>query len=540
MRDNNFWSNADRIEIEYDYIGVFDPITSRKNIFTATPHTAAAKDSIVSFGTDMAADLKECKVHFLPKQDLHGYDKPWIGGTGKNILDVSNKKNGYYLKDTGEETANANFGYTTSYTPVTPNATYTLSRNVGNHGAAYSDIYCYDENKNFIRRLGAFYTNTLPHTFTVPEDTYYVNIQYFINDKYLQNTQLELGSTATAYEPYSNICPIEGWDEITVWKNIGEDIYTYDVIPANTSKVSVVKINDNSFRVYTTSKVAYPSSKQYSSSLNLVIGKKYLIDCDINFNLLEDGHVCSWGFRGSNNSYITGGTRIANITKSGHYSFSFIFGNKTQQYYLSLCDVTNDNTCNFDATVSNLKIYEVEEFAITFPQTIYGGYVDLVKGEVVEEYARVVGWTQYKQNNGFIAYRADTSNYKNNNWLCNMIGERGSFNTSNMTKNIIQDARVGIYNYLALDETENINDLVVVLPLVTPNIYSLTPQQITTLRGANTIWSNSNDDTEIKYWKHGDDAYQHVPSSPITSNDNFIIVTDDGYAIGEEDDFIVY
>ena len=70
--------------------------------------------------------------------------------------------------------------------------------------------------------------------------------------------------------------------------------------------------------------------------------------------------------------------------------------------------------------------------------------------------------------------------------------------------------------------------------------HPLTPQIIQTLKGANTVLSNSNGDTEVTYWKHSNDAYQYIPAETIASNDNFIVVTDDGYAIGNEQDFITY
>ena len=77
--------------------------------------------------------------------------------------------------------------------------------------------------------------------------------------------------------------------------------------------------------------------------------------------------------------------------------------------------------------------------------------------------------------------------------------------------------------------------------LATPVTYPITAQNISTLRGANTIYSNSNDVTEITYFKHGDDAYTHIPvSNALSSNDNFILVTDDGYVIGDSNDYIVY
>lgn len=101
---------------------------------------------------------------------------------------------------------------------------------------------------------------------------------------------------------------------------------------------------------------------------------------------------------------------------------------------------------------------------------------------------------------------------------------------------IINDSRYTTKDDFVANLTGNI-----AYKLKTPQLVTtLEPQVIRTLQGVNNIWSNANGNLEIAYWKHGDDSYQHVPSSPITSNDNFIIVTDDGYAIGEEDDFIVY
>ena len=42
------------------------------------------------------------------------------------------------------------------------------------------------------------------------------------------------------------------------------------------------------------------------------------------------------------------------------------------------------------STATQYEPYQGQSLTIPFPQTIYGGYVDLVKGEVVEEWARVV------------------------------------------------------------------------------------------------------------------------------------------------------
>lgn len=42
----------------------------------------------------------------------------------------------------------------------------------------------------------------------------------------------------------------------------------------------------------------------------------------------------------------------------------------------------------------------------------------------------------------------------------------------------------------------------IVYPLLNPIEYQLTPQQLLTLKGTNNIWSNSNGQTEVKFWTH--------------------------------------
>ena len=180
-----------------------------------------------------------------------------------------------------------------------------------------------------------------------------------------------------------NVRPITGWDGVTVSHSISDDIYVYNV--TSVGNTYLTKINNNSFRLYTKAKVEYPSSKQLSTSLGFVSGKKYRIEFDISVATLSEGHHINFGFRNNGNTFQTG--YLVRCDTDGHYAFEFTFTNTTNLNYLSLCQVVS-GTGYFDATISNLKIYEIESLTIPFPQTIYGGYVDLVKGEVVEEWVK--------------------------------------------------------------------------------------------------------------------------------------------------------
>lgn len=165
--------------------------------------------------------------------------------------------------------------------------------------------------------------------------------------------------------------------------------------------------------------------------------------------------------------------------------------------------------CEGSDVPSEYEPYTGNEITFTFPSTVgdngvvYGGYVDLVNGEVVAEWYKVPtsAFVKYRQNNGYIAYRYEAPDYASGiPWLCNLIGEYGSFSTSNMTKNIIQSSRVGGKIYLALDETVDINTLQIVFPLEEPIHYPIPSRILTTLRGNNVMWSDANGDLTVKYW----------------------------------------
>lgn len=65
---NNFWSNADYVEIEYDLIETEDIQKCRKKIILNQPQLKTISDKIVSFNTDMVAPMKNCKIYFKPIQ----------------------------------------------------------------------------------------------------------------------------------------------------------------------------------------------------------------------------------------------------------------------------------------------------------------------------------------------------------------------------------------------------------------------------------------------------------------------------------------
>ena len=163
----------------------------------------SASGAIASFvdGADNIP-LKSLTVNIDPVQNLHGYDSPWAGGAGKNLLDPT------LLKDQA--------GWNVIPIKVKPSTKYTCSTtdrpiNVG--------LYIYFNNTG-AQGGGSATQVTVEHpvTLTSTEDGYvYVTQRNSGTDSFANyHWQIEEGESATAYAPYENICPISGWTEVNV------------------------------------------------------------------------------------------------------------------------------------------------------------------------------------------------------------------------------------------------------------------------------------------------------------------------------------
>lgn len=99
---NNFWSNADYVEVEYDLIETFDIQKAKRKIIMNQPHVESASNSpsspqVIKFKTDMKAPLKQCIVNFAPIQEGSGDPSPTNvrNITGWTEISVKNGENTY-------------------------------------------------------------------------------------------------------------------------------------------------------------------------------------------------------------------------------------------------------------------------------------------------------------------------------------------------------------------------------------------------------------------------------------------------------------
>ena len=399
LGQNNVWSNADYVEVEYDLHETQDILSRKQFIIANQPHVEKlAAAPLQNFVTDMAAPLKECKVYFNPVQEGEGTPSPENIRpiTGWTNLSVTHTKNNLLFTNPSEWT-----------------------------NAVWGGVNTQTANNSRLCTI-----TTIP---IEPNTTYTINIPNFF-----------LG--VNIYNSSGNRIYDSGWKE---------NILTF----TTSDTASTCGIN-----------VRYPNQGQISPD---IVGVEM-------FPQLEVGDVAT--------------------------------------------EYSPRNTFSINWT---------DEVG-----TVYGGYLDLVKGEVVEEWHKIVAdGVNVKVNSkyanshgkigGGIVYLDPYGNH-NDDWLtyttvlCDILPTVGQSENPGEKTEYLWCARNGrlyvvffLFNASDFEEEPSKQEVIdmtnnwlqehpttIVYKLQTPIHHTLTPETLKTLRGTNNIWSNSNGDITVQFWRH--------------------------------------
>jgi len=201
----------------------------------------SASGAIASFETDVEDELVELTAKIEPIQDLHGYTHPWAGGAGKNIACLSAETVHELRNITAEYIDDNNiilsvagtYALGTYKIPCEIGKTYTVSftgKCTANYKRVYiSKTYPVQQSGNSYGQFVLSDTEELYKTLTFTAETEYIYIGFYIGttadpgEMTIKNFMIEEGSSATEYEPYENICPISGHDEVNI-THTGENL----------------------------------------------------------------------------------------------------------------------------------------------------------------------------------------------------------------------------------------------------------------------------------------------------------------------------
>lgn len=311
-----------------------------------------------------------------------------------------------------------------------------------------------------------------------------------------------------------NVRPISGWDGLTGYQ-CGENIYDINAL------IHGSYINRDGDLVNA------PSGYDWSHTDYMpVIGGLILSYAATGAN--GNAPYCAWYSKDkillstfkSETTYLSNNVKHVSIPQEACFvRFSILYDpNIADKTFIAVSDSLGD-----------YEPYTGQEIPISWSDlgTLYGGYVDLVSGELVITHSYIVvdgenvpvtGISNTASRNCWYTKRGGISglDYGAGKQSVIMASNMGCVaNAESASTSILPSISAGGYNaqfYFAVDFSypDNKNDanawlkehpVEVVYKLATPQTYQLTPQTIKTLIGRNNIWSDAGD-VEVKYWTH--------------------------------------
>lgn len=484
--------------------------------------TPTAAGDIASF--DDGADgipVKSLVVDIEPVQNLNGYDSPWPPGGGKNLfpleinIDDAEYVHYYTLSEYPElktliDFLQNNIGKTLTYSAETTGTPHSGAVTVGTLS---------------IDASGVVYGLSPGDSRAIPDADYSTVTRIAIYGSStggtVKNAQLELGSIATAYSPYSNICPISGWTGAKVQrtgKNL-IDVPEYENVSSavirgeNASKFAAIEFKENT--QYTLSGVVSSSNETDSWGINV----KYTDGTSAYLWLLA---------RGAKVPSVT--TARGKTVKTMNFAFA-------RGFILSIANTQLEE----GPTVTDYEPYRGNTYDISFPDeagTVYGGALDVTSGVLTVDKAKILlNSLSYSMaestatNARFISsipgIKAPTDIRTTVNAICatypagpwSWLDEPGhniffaARQRDNSMQFIIRNAA-----YATTEEfSASLSDAdVLVYELATPLTCQLTATEVTTLLGVNNVYSDTGD-TEVTYRADPTLIYNKLAAAIISS-----------------------
>lgn len=293
----------------------------------------------------------------------------------------------------------------------------------------------------------------------------------------------------------TNIRPISGWDGVTIYRS-GVNIWDGEMENGGIDDTTGEKISASQVR--SANYIPVKQNTNYYASFADVVGGgglwAYAYDFDKNFIGRMRPIDIGSGNNTANKVFKTlDGTSYMLIKMQGGTRYDRI-------------------SINYPSTDTQYHPYTASTFPISWTQqgTFYGGYVDLVSGELVAEctgYTFTGDETFYTTGSWIIAnpslvaawpYKGYCSHYPYAPYGRGKIGVMYNERSCTFDGNIYDQSG---WKQFCKDQYDNGTPLTIVYMIKEPIHYSLTPAQIKTLKGINNIYSDA-DSAEVKFWTH--------------------------------------
>ena len=362
--------------------------------------------AIASFVPDSTIpDLLGVSVDIEPVQDLHGYDAPWPAGGGVNKLSSDNMSR-FTQKNYGVQyTVQADGGIAAAGTVTTTTWNFAqFYATLDDFGLSVGDtvaLSCFGDNVNFAIHFYA--DNTMISGIdaagtpvgVIPEGTNRLRMLVYckassaptvgevINKTFYP--QLEKASTpSTVWHPYSNECPISGWDSVEVeadGANLfdinGETTLIYDNVAIQNNKIVISSIGSGA-----TSRVYF--AKTYKPGT-------YTFSAKMSGQLEQVGIFSPQSFAGGTYNAYYGGyfAALTNGYRTITMSEPFTIGVIGQGVTTGQGEIY-DIQLEPGSAASDYHPYAGDRYTIQLGDTVYGGTLDVTAGTLTVDRVKYV------------------------------------------------------------------------------------------------------------------------------------------------------
>lgn len=279
-----------------------------------------------------------------------------------NLVNYATITAGYYVNYlTGLLLASATSGYS-EYIALLPNTTYTLSHPISN----LNQLAFYDINKAYVS--GWAQSGIKTYTFTTGATVAFVRLTFITSQTH--QTQLQLGSTATPYEPYDIAFKVAEIEKYMFTEDYFKDGALSEKKVNPSSNIVVKKICKNLINYsalttgyyidYTTGAPAVSATNSYSEYIALLPNTTYTLSSTA-YNLSQFAmytsskvYVNGWAQSGIKTYTFTTGATVA----FGRFTFV------NSQAHLTQLELGGVAT-NYEAFTMGIKIAELEKGSIT-------------------------------------------------------------------------------------------------------------------------------------------------------------------------------
>ena len=338
--------------------------------------TKTASGNPIEITDGASAPLVKCVTQITGSQDLHGYDKPWVGGSGKNKLPkgtgASYSGVTFTVNDDGSVKVVADGTATNTYSidiqvTLKEGVTYTASGITGGSSSTYQ-VYL-QTSSGGATSAGNFTDGS--KTWTQDNGGYAVGIYRIrvVAGSTVNTTiypQIEEGSTATTFAPYSNICPITAYTEGEIEVR-GKNLFDSDTLV----RKSYASDSEVSQRARPAHAIKLPIGTSVTISFDATFLNTYRYSrFSMTTDFPSDSLIDDSGWLE---------TRANTYTTSGEY-YGFLI-KRIDGNAIDLADLkTHQIQIEIGTSATDYEPYTFTTHTTTYPSAIYRGSMDFARG----------------------------------------------------------------------------------------------------------------------------------------------------------------